>query len=136
MAVVNQYCESITVNLSTGPDLVDISVQLATCVSRSGIGEGVLSVFIFGSTGSLTTIEYEPGVVADLKEAINRLAPPEISYAHEEAWHDGTATAMPRSHSWAPPSRSPSGTAECAWGPGSKSRSRWKPSFASLGRTL
>ena len=42
-----------------------------------------------GSTGSLTTIEYEPGVVADLKEAINRLAPPDLPYAHELAWHDG-----------------------------------------------
>jgi secondary thiamine-phosphate synthase enzyme len=37
----------------------------------------------------LTTIEYEPGVVADLKAAIERLAPPNAYYAHEEAWHDG-----------------------------------------------
>ena len=42
-----------------------------------------------GSTGSLTTIEYEPGVVTDLKEAVNRLAPPDLPYAHELAWHDG-----------------------------------------------
>ena len=42
-----------------------------------------------GSTGSLTTIEYEPGVVEDLKAAMNRIAPPDITYAHELAWHDG-----------------------------------------------
>jgi secondary thiamine-phosphate synthase enzyme len=42
-----------------------------------------------GSTGSITTIEYEPGVVEDLKRAINRLAPPGLEYEHEKAWHDG-----------------------------------------------
>ena len=42
-----------------------------------------------GSTGSLTTIEYEKGVVSDLKRAIEELAPPGADYAHELAWHDG-----------------------------------------------
>jgi len=42
-----------------------------------------------GSTGSLTTIEYEPGVVRDLMAAVNRLAPPDMEYEHEKAWHDG-----------------------------------------------
>jgi secondary thiamine-phosphate synthase enzyme len=42
-----------------------------------------------GSTGSLTTIEFEPGVIEDLKRAINRLAPPGDEYEHEKAWHDG-----------------------------------------------
>jgi secondary thiamine-phosphate synthase enzyme len=42
-----------------------------------------------GSTGSLTTIEFEPGVVRDLMAAVNRLAPPDLEYAHEKAWHDG-----------------------------------------------
>ncbi len=50
---------------------------------------GQLSAVMVGSTGSLTTIEYEPGVVEDLKRAINLLAPPGIDYAHEAAWHDG-----------------------------------------------
>ncbi len=42
-----------------------------------------------GSTGSITTIEFEPGVVEDLKRAINTLAPPGLEYEHEKAWHDG-----------------------------------------------
>ena len=42
-----------------------------------------------GSTGSLTTIEYEPGVVRDLMAAVNRLASPDLEYEHEKAWHDG-----------------------------------------------
>jgi secondary thiamine-phosphate synthase enzyme len=75
--------------LSTGPDLIDITDRVLACVSRSRIIDGTVSIFMVGSTGSVTTIEHEPGVVADLKQAINRLAPPDLPYAHELAWHDG-----------------------------------------------
>ncbi len=44
---------------------------------------------VIGSTGSITTIEYEPGAMQDLKRAITQLAPPTLEYAHEQAWHDG-----------------------------------------------
>jgi secondary thiamine-phosphate synthase enzyme len=89
MAPLQQFCETIDISLSTGADLIDITDKLSACVFRSRVIDGLLSAFILGSTGSLTTIEFEPGVAADLKEALNRLAPPELSYAHEEAWHDG-----------------------------------------------
>lgn len=83
------FCQSIEVSLGTGPDMSDITPQLQRIVRESSIKEGQLSAAMVGSTGSLTTIEYEPGVVEDLKRAINSLAPPGISYAHEAAWHDG-----------------------------------------------
>ncbi len=86
---IQQFCETIEVSLATGPDLIDITDKLSSCVSRRHIIDGTVSVFMVGSTGSLTTIEYEPGVVTDLKEAVNRLAPPDLPYAHELAWHDG-----------------------------------------------
>ena len=89
MVSLQQFFETIEISLSDGPDLVDITDKLSTCVSLSKITHGTVSAFMVGSTGSLTTIEYEPGVVADLKEAVNRLAPPDMPYAHEEAWHDG-----------------------------------------------
>ena len=89
MASLQQFCATIEVDLKTGPDMVDITDHLSACVSRSHIVDGTVSVFMVGSTGSLTTIEYEPGVVADLKNAINRLAPPNLPYEHELAWHDG-----------------------------------------------
>ena len=89
MATVQQFCETIDVSLSTGPDLIDITDKLSACVSRCHISDGTVSAFMVGSTGSLTTIEHEPGVVADLKQAISRLAPPDLTYAHELAWHDG-----------------------------------------------
>jgi secondary thiamine-phosphate synthase enzyme len=83
------FCQSIEVGLGTGPDMCDITPQLQRVVRESSIKEGQLSAAMVGSTGSLTTIEYEPGVVEDLKRAINSLAPPGIAYAHEAAWHDG-----------------------------------------------
>ena len=89
MKTVSIYYESIDVSLQTGPDICDITVTLDQLVSKSGIAFGNLFATIVGSTGSITTIEFEPGVVEDLKNAINRLAPPDMKYEHEKAWHDG-----------------------------------------------
>jgi secondary thiamine-phosphate synthase enzyme len=89
MASVIFHFATIAVDLNTGPDIQDISDDLTRIVGRSGIQEGQATACIVGSTGSLTTIEFEPGVVRDLKDAINRLAPPDLAYAHELAWHDG-----------------------------------------------
>ncbi len=83
------YCQSIEVSLGTGPDIYDITSALIGVIRESGTEKGQISAVMVGSTGSLTTLEYEPGVVADLKRAINLLAPPGIDYAHEAAWHDG-----------------------------------------------
>jgi len=86
---LSMFCKSIEVSLRTGPDIGDITPALKALIRESGIESGQLSAAMVGSTGSLTTIEYEPGVVDDLKRAINSLAPPGIDYAHEQAWHDG-----------------------------------------------
>ncbi len=83
------YYESIDVRLETGPDICDITLELDQLVSKSDIAFGSFFATIVGSTGSITTIEFEPGVVEDLKRAINTLAPPGLEYEHEKAWHDG-----------------------------------------------
>jgi len=80
---------SVEVALGTGPDMVDITGSIAQVVRESRISEGVVHLNVVGSTGSITTIEYEPGVVQDLKDAIDRMAPRNIEYKHELAWHDG-----------------------------------------------
>jgi secondary thiamine-phosphate synthase enzyme len=80
---------TIEVSLGTGIDILDITHDLESLVADSGIENGTVNACVIGSTGSLTTIEYEPGVVQDLKEAIDRIAPEGITYAHELAWHDG-----------------------------------------------
>ncbi len=83
------YCDAIEVSLGIGPDMADITGQLRNLIRQCGISDGHLSATVVGSTGSLTTIEYEPGVVEDLKQAIGRLAPAELAYEHEKAWQDG-----------------------------------------------
>mgnify|MGYP001821116053 CR=1 FL=1 len=89
MRTAKIVCESLNVSLRTGPDIEDLTGLLEASLSRSGIENGVLHAFVVGSTGSISTIEYEPGVVEDLKAAVERLAPRGGYYAHEEAWHDG-----------------------------------------------
>jgi secondary thiamine-phosphate synthase enzyme len=89
MTALIQHTAQLIVQLETGPDIRDITGELDRIVREGGIREGTLAAAVVGSTGSLTTIEYEPGVVEDLKAAIERLAPRDAFYAHEEAWHDG-----------------------------------------------
>jgi secondary thiamine-phosphate synthase enzyme len=89
MTAMTQHMSQLTVQLDRGPDIRDVTTELNQIVNSAGILEGCLSATVVGSTGSLTTIEYEPGVVADLRDAIERLAPEGMAYAHEEAWHDG-----------------------------------------------
>ena len=83
------FCDSFSVALGKGPDMADITAALQRLLAASGVVEGVLNAFVTGSTGSLTTIEYEPGVVEDLRRAVDRMAPPDAVYEHEKAWHDG-----------------------------------------------
>jgi len=87
------YCDSLKVSLHVGPDIANITDELASIVNKAGVENGSLHATVVGSTGSITTIEFEPGVVEDLKWAISRLAPPGMEYAHERAWHDGNGHA-------------------------------------------
>ena len=70
-------------------DILDITTQVERAVSKSGIPSGIVLVFTPGSTAGLTTIEYEPGAISDLKDAIARIAPEGMAYAHDARWGDG-----------------------------------------------
>jgi secondary thiamine-phosphate synthase enzyme len=89
MSDVVVHCDTFEVSLRAGPDLADVTPRLGQIVAASGVRRGSAHVTAIGSTASLTTVEYEPGAVDDLKHAIQRLAPPDATYAHEMAWHDG-----------------------------------------------
>jgi secondary thiamine-phosphate synthase enzyme len=89
LATLKMHNDMVDVSLGSGPDIRDITADLLRCVEASGVRDGTLNATMVGSTGSLTTIEFEPGVVEDLKAAMTRMAPPDIPYAHELAWHDG-----------------------------------------------
>ncbi len=69
-------------------DCVDITDAVEQAVRRAKITEGLATVFVTGSTAGVTTIEYEPGLVKDLKDAVQRLFPENLRYAHHEAAGD------------------------------------------------
>ncbi len=70
-------------------DIKDITPQVHELVKKSGINRGLVNIFCPGSTGSITTVEYESGVIDDLKKAIERLVPSDIHYEHNRSWGDG-----------------------------------------------
>lgn len=72
-------------------DLQDITERVEQIVKRSGIYTGIAHIFNIGSTGSISTIEFEPGLRRDLPELLDRLIPPGRDYGHEQTWHDGNA---------------------------------------------
>jgi len=70
-------------------EIIDITDRTQRVVESSRMRSGVAVLFVPGSTGAITTIEYEPGLLADLPIALERLAPKDASYEHEKRWHDG-----------------------------------------------
>jgi secondary thiamine-phosphate synthase enzyme len=83
------FTESISMDTKGYCDIVDITPRLLSILRRLLIANGLVTLFCPGSTGSITTIEYEPGVLQDLKEALERIAPSNIPYRHDERWGDG-----------------------------------------------
>jgi secondary thiamine-phosphate synthase enzyme len=78
-------------------DCINITPLLEEILKKSGVQEGLLTVALPGSTGAITTIEYESGAVEDLKKALERIAPMELEYAHNLKWGDGNGFAHVRS---------------------------------------
>ena len=70
-------------------DIHDITPEIREKISASGVRDGQVTVFVVGSTAGLTTVEFEPGLVKDLKEAFEKLFPQSGRYHHEQTWHDG-----------------------------------------------
>jgi len=75
-------------------DVIDITGEVQRVVDESGVDDGVTVVFVPGSTAVVTTIEYEPGLAKDFPDMLARVAPQDIEYEHQKAWHDGNG----RSH--------------------------------------
>ena len=69
-------------------DIIDITAKITAQVQNAEIKDGLLTLFVSGSTASLTTIEHEPGLVQDLKEFIEKLIPSNRRYRHDDRWGD------------------------------------------------
>ncbi len=74
-------------------DIIDITEEIREVAARRKVTDGIVHVFVEGSTAAISTIEFEPGAVRDLKEALDRIAPMDGRYHHNEAWGDGNGYA-------------------------------------------
>ncbi len=69
--------------------MIDLTEKVSNLIAKSGITNGNATIFVSGSTGSVTTIEFEPGLINDFPEMLKRMAPENLDYGHEKMWHDG-----------------------------------------------
>ncbi|MDD1666219.1 MAG: secondary thiamine-phosphate synthase enzyme YjbQ [Methanomicrobiales archaeon] len=88
------YRTVIAVDTRGEGDIVNITGEVQKALSESRVQEGLVHLFVTGSTAALTTIEFEPGVLSDLKRSLAIIAPPDLPYAHDGKWGDGNG----RSH--------------------------------------
>jgi secondary thiamine-phosphate synthase enzyme len=80
--------KKISIKTKGDPDLINITDKVSETISSSGLSEGNVTVFVVGSTAAITTFEYEPGLVSDIKEMFSRLVPRNSRYAHDDTWGD------------------------------------------------
>jgi len=70
-------------------DIINVTTEVASAVLNSGLKNGSVTVFVPGSTGGITTVEYEPGLVEDLKTFFEKIVPKSSTYQHNIRWQDG-----------------------------------------------
>lgn len=87
------HTDVIRLKTRGGSDMHDVTAAVEQIVARSGIQRGTVTLFAPSSTSGLTTIEYEPGALEDLRQALERLAPSDADYRHNLAWGDGNGVA-------------------------------------------
>lgn len=85
MKIINSR---ININTKGNGDFINISSQLSNMLKDSGLQDGIMTVFVAGSTAAVTTFEYEPGLIRDLKEFYDKVAPSNVHYHHDETWGD------------------------------------------------
>lgn len=88
--------EKFTILTHGHTDIIDITKNVKNCVYRHSLQDASVLIFVSGSTASITTMEFEPGLLVDLPEALEKFAPVGAQYHHDETWHDGNGYAHVR----------------------------------------
>jgi secondary thiamine-phosphate synthase enzyme len=86
----------ITVSTEGDGEVIDVTAAVARVIAAAGAADGVVSVFVLGSTAAVTTMEYEPGGVQDLQALLDRLIPADGEYEHNRLNHDSNSHAHQR----------------------------------------
>lgn len=85
MKIINEH---ISLETQGDPDLLDITQEITRILEKSGLKKGNLTVFVTGSTAAVTTLEYEPGLIKDVRVLYEKLIPRKAGYAHDATWGD------------------------------------------------
>ncbi len=91
--IVTNY---ITLSSEAENDIIDITNDVERILIESHLKNGIITLFVVGSTAAITTIEYEPGLRKDFPRLLERIAPKGIEYEHDNTWHDGNGHAHVR----------------------------------------
>lgn len=83
------HMDSLRLRTRGENDVIDITERVEVLVENARLKNGVACLFVPGSTAALTTIEYEPGLLVDFPDMLERIAPRNGNYEHEKRWHDG-----------------------------------------------
>lgn len=83
------FTDTFVLNTKGFGDTIDITERVKEAMEESGIENGLATVFCPGSTGTITTIEYESGVIKDLQEILEKIVPSDVPYEHDKRWGDG-----------------------------------------------
>ncbi|MGD0784101.1 MAG: secondary thiamine-phosphate synthase enzyme YjbQ [Candidatus Aminicenantales bacterium] len=81
--------DAIAVETGGENDVKDLTAAIAGTLTRSGLRDGTVTVFVPGSTAGLTTIEFESGVIEDFSRLLEKIAPSNVPYRHDQRWGDG-----------------------------------------------
>lgn len=88
--------KTLVFRTKAGTDIIDISKEVSEAVRKSKIKSGLVSVFVSGSTASVSTLEFEPNLIKDMKKALERIAPEKGEYEHHKTWGDDNGSAHVR----------------------------------------
>ncbi len=93
MTIIN---EKFIVHTKGNTEIIDITRNVQNCVYKHNLQNAGVHVYVAGSTVSITNIEFEPGLLVDLPEALEKIASVDADYHHDDTWHDGNGYAHVR----------------------------------------
>ena len=91
------YCDNILVKTKGEVDIIDLTGDIEEIIIKSKIKNGIACIFVGGSTGAISTVEYEPGLIKDIPRMLEKIAPKNIDYDHHQTWHDDNGHSHVRS---------------------------------------
>lgn len=83
-------------------DVIDITDEVASFIEQCKVKNGIATIFVPGSTGAVTTVEFEPGLKKDVPEFVEKILPQNADYHHNETWHDGNGFSHMRAALYGP----------------------------------